>query len=135
MNKIYNISESDAANWLEGYKSAWIGRDVDLAVSLFTDDAEYKEKRFGEPLLGHPTLRSYWNDRIYEHQRDISFAYQIWSVQENICVAGWQANFTWLPINGIMEMDGVFRMTFAKTDDGKILCTKFDEWMDCQEFR
>jgi len=129
------ISNAEVVSWFEGYKSAWVERDVELAVSLFTADAEYKEKRFAEPLLGHPTLRSYWNDRVYEHQRDISFDYQIWSVKENICIAGWQASFTWLPINGIMQMDGVFRLTFTKADDGKILCTNFNEWMDCQEFR
>jgi len=129
------ILETEAANWLDRYKAAWVNRDVELAVSLFTDDAEYREKRFGEPLQGHPTLRAYWNDRIFEHQRDISFAYQIWSVKEDICVAGWQASFTWLPINGIMQIDGVFRLSLTKDDDDGILCTKFDEWMDHQEIR
>lgn len=129
------ITETEAAQWLEGYKTAWETRDVDLAVSLFTDDADYREKRFSEPLLGHKTLRSYWQDRVFEHQRDISFHYDIWAVKGNQCFAGWQASFTWLPINGIIEIDGVCRLTFGAREDARLLCSVFEEWMDHHEIR
>ena len=127
------ITPEEAAHWLNNYKSAWVDRDVALAISLFTDDVDYREKRFGPPLLGHPTLHSYWQDRIFEHQRDITFDFQIWSVSDNICIAGWQAKFTWLPINGIMAMDGVFRLTFAGRDENGLKCAIFDEWFDIEE--
>ena len=134
MTKLEKITTKEAAEWLDNYQTAWINRDIDLVVSLFTKDADYREKRFGPPLLGHPTLQSYWQDRVFEHQRDINFTYQIWAVDGRVCVAGWQAKFTWVPINGIMEMDGVFRLTFAdKGRDGHLRCSEFAEWFDIQE--
>lgn len=133
MTDLVEITEHEAIQWLERYKSAWENRDTDAAVSLFTDDVDYREKRFGEPMLGHKTLYSYWQNRVFEHQRDISFQYKIWAVEDDICIAGWQASFTWLPISGIMQIDGVLRLIFkGRTEDG-LLCSEFNEWMDHQE--
>lgn len=133
MNKDIEITETEATQWLDGYKSAWETRDVDLAVSLFTSDVEYREKRFGEHLLGHKTLHSYWQDRVFEHQRDILFCYDIWAVKGNQCFAGWRASFTWLPINGIMQIDGAFRLAFGERQGTQLLCAEFNEWMDHRE--
>lgn len=135
MNKTMTITETEVAQWLDAYKKAWETRDTDLALSLFTEDAEYREKRFGEPLLGHTTLRSYWQDRVFEHQRDISFSYEVWGIRDNQSMVTWQASFTWLPINGIMEIDGVFRLAFGAREDDRLLCSEFAEWMDQQEIR
>jgi hypothetical protein len=133
MKKLEKITEKEAGNWLDNYGTAWAKRDVELAISLFTDDADYRERRFGPPLLGHPTLKTYWEDRIFEHQRDITFEYQLWAVKGTVCFAGWQAKFTWTPINGIVEMDGVFRLEFSQKGKGGLVCSKFDEWFDTQD--
>jgi SnoaL-like domain len=127
------ISEQEAAAWLDSYKAAWEKRDVELVLSLFTENADYRERRFGEPLLGHATLQSYWQNRVFEHQRDITFDYQIWAVRGGECVATWQAAFTWLPIMGRMEIDGILCAGFDDRRDGKLVCAHFSEWMDQRE--
>lgn len=129
------VSEAEAESWLDGYKAAWEGRDIDLALALFTEHADYRERRFGEPLLGHKTLESYWRDRVFEHQRDITFTHQIWGVSGNECIATWQATFMWLPINGVMQLDGIARISFSERRAGRLVCSRFTEWMDYQEIR
>ncbi|MBU1176234.1 MAG: nuclear transport factor 2 family protein [Alphaproteobacteria bacterium] len=119
--------------WLHAYKHAWQERDVDAALALFTDDASYRERRFGEPLLGHKTLESYWRDRVFEHQRDIAFDFQLWGVKGNELMARWQASFIWLPINGLMRMDGVMHVTFAGRRNGRLIGSDYSEWFDHTE--
>jgi len=46
--------------WLEAYRRAWEGADVEAAVALFTDDAVYRSHPFREPHVGHEGIRRYW---------------------------------------------------------------------------
>ena len=127
------INEAEAIEWLNGYKAAWENRDIEAVLALFTPDADYRERRFGEPLLGHATLASYWRDRVFEHQRDISFNFQLWGVRGNELIARWQAAFTWLPISGTMHIDGVMQVVFGARRDEKPIGIAFSEWLDMIE--
>jgi len=46
--------------WLDRYRQAWIERDADLAGTLFTDDAIYREQPFQKPFIGRDAIRQYW---------------------------------------------------------------------------
>jgi hypothetical protein len=129
------VSEEEAIDWLNGYKSAWEIRDVEAATALFAPEASYRERRFAEPLLGHKTLESYWRDRVFEHQRDIVFDFELWGVRGNELMAHWQASFTWLPINGIMRIDGVMNVKFSGRKNGRLVGMEFNEWFDLIEVR
>jgi ketosteroid isomerase-like protein len=50
----------DAKEFLKKYKKAWETRDADLAASLFTRDACYKENPFAEPVIGREAIDDYW---------------------------------------------------------------------------
>lgn len=63
----------DAKQFLEKYKKAWETRDADLAASLFTRDARYKENPFGEPIIGREAIHDYWAAAT-GGQEDIHFA-------------------------------------------------------------
>ena len=47
-------------DWLEAYRRAWEGADVEAAVALFTDDAVYRSHPFRPPHVGHEGIRRYW---------------------------------------------------------------------------
>jgi hypothetical protein len=46
------VSTSDATEFLIKYKEAWETRNADLAVGLFTRDAEYRQDPFGSAIVG-----------------------------------------------------------------------------------
>jgi hypothetical protein len=133
MNDVITVTEGEVEAWLKLYKSAWENRDLALIVTLFTEKADYRERHFGESLLGHKDVRSYWENRVFEHQRDISVDHQIWGVRNNEAMSTWQASFMWLPINSVIQIDGVVRMTFSERRDGVLVCSHFHEWMDYDE--
>jgi len=127
------VTPDEVTQWLYAYKKAWENKDIDLIISLFIENADYRERHFGESLLGHADVESYWRNRVFEHQRDITVNHQIWGVKDNQCMATWQASFMWVPINGIIQIDGVVRITFSDRIDGKLVCSEFHEWMDYDE--
>lgn len=114
---------------MQGYKRAWEERDVELVLALFTGDVDYRESRFGEPLRGFKSLEDYWRARVAEYQRDVHFHFQVWAVSNMELYAGFQAQFVWLPINGIMELDAACRIRFVRDSDGNIRANKFEEWL------
>jgi hypothetical protein len=46
----------------------------------------------------------------------------------------WHSHFSWRPINGILEIDALSRISYAPQKVGGMLqCTLFEEWMDIRE--
>jgi SnoaL-like protein len=50
----------DLAEWIEGYRRAWVERDPQAAAVLFTEDASYRSSPFVEPNLGQEGVVAYW---------------------------------------------------------------------------
>ena len=48
------------ADWVEGYRRAWVERDPQAAAALFTEDASYRSSPFVEPNLGQEGVVAYW---------------------------------------------------------------------------
>jgi hypothetical protein len=58
------FTPGDAQDLLARYKRAWERRDVDLAVSLFAPDAEFRADPFEAPLVGANAIRGWWNATV-----------------------------------------------------------------------
>jgi nuclear transport factor 2 (NTF2) superfamily protein len=128
-----DLTEDEALRWLDAYSSSWVDRNADLAASLFHQDAVYQERPFSEPIRGRDAVRKYWIARVYDHQEDIEFRYELWAVRKNRCFASFRGAFTWKPINGRIEIDGVFRLAFSSVENGLPVCDSFEEWFDLKE--
>ena len=50
----------NAVEWIAAYEQAWVGRDPEAAVELFTEDAVYRSHPFREPHTGSNGVREYW---------------------------------------------------------------------------
>ena len=48
------------ADWIEGYRRAWVERDPQAAAALFTEDASYRSSPFVDPNLGQEGVVAYW---------------------------------------------------------------------------
>lgn len=60
----------DVATWVENYRVAWETADVDLAVSLFTEDGTYRNDIYAEPNRGHTGVAEYWAG-VTSHQSNV----------------------------------------------------------------
>ncbi len=128
------IGETEVRDWLAAYKDAWVSRDPDKVVALFTDAASYQERRFRPALGGIEAIRGYWTTIVQELQRDIAFDVEQVMVSGDEAMVHWRAHFTWRPIMGILELDAVARLTFGgESRNGLRLCRSFEEWIEVQE--
>jgi hypothetical protein len=129
----FAVTEAQAVAWLEAYRNAWVGRDSDALLRLFTPEASYRERRFEPAVTGHKTIRQYWERHVIEEQRDIAFDFTLMAVKGDQAFVNWTAHFTWLPINGIMELDAISRITFVPTPKGGVLASSFEEWIEIRD--
>ncbi len=114
--------------WLDAYGQAWETRDPQAAADLFTEEATYRETPFDEPLQGREEISGYWSG-VPRSQSDISFSYEILAITEEEGIAHWNANYTRLPTDAPVKLDGVFLVKL----DANGRCTEFREWWHKQE--
>jgi hypothetical protein len=51
----------ELADWIEGYRRAWVERDPQAAAALFTEDASYRSSPFLDANLGQEGVVAYWS--------------------------------------------------------------------------
>lgn len=118
-----NPSRVAVVDWLEGYEKAWEQKDPDAAAALFAVDARYYETPYAEPLRGQSGIRDYWA-MVTADQSDIDFTFELVGITNGTVVAGWSAMFTLLSNGAMVELNGVFLLSF----DAANRCTTLREW-------
>jgi ketosteroid isomerase-like protein len=109
--------------WLRAYQSAWEGRDAAAAARLFTDDARYHWTPLVPPQQGPAEIAAAWEAAVSQ-QRDIRFTFKVFGVSGPTGMATWRADFTRLPDQFKVRIEGVLSAEFAAA--GK--CRVFREW-------
>ncbi len=120
-------------NWLDRYGQAWVDGDPDQITALFDENASYGETPFDHSMVGLRAIRQYWQEGAADSQRDVVFSSELWAVDGTVAIAGWQAEFVRKVCGPRVELDGVFRVTFATGISGAILCTSLEEWWHRRE--
>lgn len=114
--------------WLRAYGQAWEGRDPAAAALLFTDDAEYYWTPLDPPQRGPAGIAAAWQAAVSQ-QRDIRFQFEILAVTGATGIAKWRADFTRLPAQSKVRIEGVLTAELA---DGA-RCRVFREWWHSAE--
>lgn len=128
------VTEAEALAWLDGYKRAWEERDPAILDRLFVPEVTYFENPYHLRFDSLDEVKRYWVNRVQEGQRDIDFNYELWSVDTRFAAAHWTVQFLWLPMNAMMELDGVFRLEFADPDGSDLRRVRlFREWFSHRE--
>jgi len=109
--------------WLASYGAAWEARDAAAAGRLFTTDARYLEMPFDAPKEGRAGIEDYWRT-VTADQRDVKFESKVMAVNGNVGIAHWSAKFRVESTGAIIELDGVFELTF----DASGQCASLREW-------
>jgi len=117
------ITPGDGQDLLDRFKRAWEHLDVDAAVALFREDAEYRFDPFETALSGANAIRAYWNDAAAS-QAHVEFdAERVW-VSGSTVLSSWHAALTRRPTGERVRYRGF--MTLELADDG--LVARFREW-------
>ena len=126
------ITLAEARAWIEAYGAAWMARDPAQIVELFTAEASYRERRFRRPIKSRQAIRDYWQVLVREQQRDVVFKAEQIMVDGDQAFVHWTSQFLWRPINGIMELDAVARVTFGDERNAAGLrpASAFEEWIE-----
>ena len=101
----------DAEYFLDKYKRAWETRDADLAASLFTRDARYKENPFGEPIIGREAIHDYWASATAQ-QEDIHFTVTNSIHTGYVLIAEWTCTYRDRTTGKRRELAGMFFADF-----------------------
>lgn len=117
------IGYAAGGDLLEAYGRAWEAFDGDAWVAIFTDDAEYHEDPFSEPMVGHNALRAYLLDASTS-QQDVEFTVERHWVSGPTVLAAWRVTFTRRESGRSVRVAGF--LTAEVAPDGRI--ARFREW-------
>lgn len=124
----FTLTTAQFTEWLRAYQSAWEGRDAAAAARIFSDDARYHWTPLVPPQQGPAEIAAVWEAAVGQ-QRDIRFTFDVFGVTGNSGMARWRADFTRLPDQFKVRIEGVLLAEFAKPG----LCRVFREWWHSAE--
>ncbi|MGE0031251.1 MAG: nuclear transport factor 2 family protein [Steroidobacteraceae bacterium] len=122
------MTNDDFERWLRAYGQAWEDRDPAAAARLFTDDAEYYWTPLDPPQRGHAGIAAAWDGAVSQ-QREIAFRYEILAMTGATGIAKWRADFTRLPAQSRVVIEGILTAEFADATH----CRVFREWWHSAE--
>jgi ketosteroid isomerase-like protein len=117
------LTPGDGQDLLDRFKRAWERLDVDAAVALFREDAEYRADPFEAPMAGANAIRAYWND-VAASQTHVEFdAERVW-VSGPTVLTSWHGAFTLRATGDRVRQRGF--MTLELDDAG--LVARLRQW-------
>ena len=78
---------------IKKYEEAWVNRDAEAILEVFTKNARYHERVLKKPFLGHYGIRKYWQDKVVGEQEKIRFKLLNLYIEKNTAIAEWEARF------------------------------------------
>ena len=118
-----SIILNDFKKWMEAYRQASEKGNLKAAAELFSQNAEYYETPFSNPIIGRDAIHRYWSEAAHA-QKDVQFSYEILAVNGNLGVALWKGNFINVQSGSQVFLDGVLLVEL----NGHGQCTKMREW-------
>jgi hypothetical protein len=86
------MTKTEATKLLNIYGKAWVTQDPELILTIFTEDATYNDPHEPENH-GHEGIRKYWQSKVVDGEKDISFKLlNVWVDRETV-IAEWTADF------------------------------------------
>lgn len=107
------MTKEIAKKLLNIYGEAWVTRDPDLIISIFTDDATYNDPHESENI-GKEAIRSYWVNKVVLGQKDISFHLRNVWVEGETVIAEFDTKFTDIKRNLSIQITEVAILTIKE---------------------
>jgi SnoaL-like domain len=114
------------ADWLAGYRKAWMDRDADAAAALFTENASYRVQPYEEAHVGPAGVHAYWAG-VTATQDAVELRYGTPVVEGNRAAVEWWV--TLLSDGAEITLAGEFMLRF----DENGLCEELREYWQFAE--
>jgi ketosteroid isomerase-like protein len=72
---------------IKKYEDAWVKRDLDAIIKIFTKNGTYHERVLYLSFVGHSEIKKYWMDKVVVEQEDIRFKLLNLYIQGNTAIA------------------------------------------------
>ena len=115
-------------SWFQELGNAWVQKNPDAVLSLLADKFLYYETPFTKPFTTKKEILLLWQE-VPNSQKNISFSFDLLSINNNTGIAHWKASFTRLKSNKKAHLDGIFLVRLNQ----KGLCTLFKMWYNSKE--
>lgn len=115
-------------DWIHRYGEAWVARDPEAFVALFSTAANYYWTPFENPLIGPAQIAAAFTDAV-STQRNIDFGFRLLSQDDEGGIAHWRCSFSRVATDMTVTIDGI--MTVALNPEG--MCDEFREWWHSDE--
>lgn len=124
------LDPAEARRLIDTFGQGWARQDAELVLSVFGENAVFREGPFGAALEGRDAIRAYWADVSY-HQSEGSFTsgelFTVgpWFAVEFKCVFRRRRTGEWVDVRGALfcETDGAniteMRMYWHRWTRGK----------------
>jgi len=118
------LTRQEVRDVVDIYIRAWVGRDPDLIVTIFTETATYHERVLEAPIRDREGIRAYWQAKVVESQRNIECELLNLYVDGDSAIAEWEARFDDV-VQGIRKrMREVAILVF----DGRLIASLREYW-------
>ena len=91
------LTRQDVQDVVDTYIRAWVEKDPDLIVTIFTDAATYHERVLEAPIENQEGIRQYWQTKVVESQDRITCKVLSLFLDGNTAIVEWEAEFDDLP--------------------------------------
>src|SRR5947209_20406047 len=78
---------------VDTYIQAWVEKDPDLIVTIFTDGATYHERVLEAPIESREGIRQYWQTKVVDSQDRITCKLLSLFLDGNTAIVEWEAEF------------------------------------------
>ena len=109
---------------IDTYIRAWVEKDPDLIVTIFTDTATYHERVLEEPIRNREGIREYWQTKVVESQDRIMCELLNLYLDGNTAIVEWEAQFDDLPQSVRKRMREVAILVF----EGQLIASLREYW-------
>jgi ketosteroid isomerase-like protein len=107
--------------WIAAYEQAWRTPGTDPLVTLFTEDASYRQGPYWTPVVGLPAIARMWEEQRKGPDEVFQMTSEIVAVEGNTAVVRLEVRYG-DPVD--QEYRDLWIMRFA--EDGR--CRSFEEW-------
>jgi ketosteroid isomerase-like protein len=115
------MDSTTVTDWVTGYERAWRSPGTDALAALFTEDADYSQGPYRQPVVGLPAIAAMWEAERDGPTEVFTMTSEIVAVQGDTAVVRVEVHYG-EPVH--QEYRDLWIIVFAP--DGR--CRVFEEW-------